>query len=137
MEWRGVVVPALGGVPRRMALVAGMLELHIEQGPRLEAAGSAVGVVSGILGFDRYRVEIEGRADHGGTTPFRLRQDPMQAATSLIAQLPGLVESVDAAGTATVGSIASVGGAINFVPRTVTFTLEGRKTSEASLQATG
>lgn len=136
IELAGVDVSGLGGVTRRMSLVAGMLELHIEQGPRLEAAGSAVGVVSGILGFDRYRVEIEGRSDHGGTTPFRLRQDPMQAATSLIAQLPGLVESVDAAGTATVGSIASEGGAINFVPRTVTFTLEVRQPSEASLAAT-
>jgi beta-ureidopropionase / N-carbamoyl-L-amino-acid hydrolase len=136
IEKAGVDVAGLGGVTRRMSLVAGMLELHIEQGPRLEAGGFAVGVVTGILGFDRYHVEIEGRSDHGGTTPFKLRRDPLQAATSVIAQLPKLVESVDPAGTATVGSIASEGGAINFVPRTVALTLEVRQPSEASLAAT-
>ena len=136
IESAGVDARGLAAVARHMSLVAGMLELHIEQGPRLEAGGLAVGVVAGILGFDRYRVEIEGRSDHGGTTPFGLRKDPVQAAATLIAELPTLVASIDEAGTATVGSIAGDGGAINFVPRKVAFTLEVRQPSETSLTAT-
>jgi len=67
--------------------VAGFIELHIEQGPRLEAEHASVAVVSGILGFDRYRIDIGGRAGHGGTTPFELRHDPVQAAAAFVAEV--------------------------------------------------
>src|SRR5581483_5397699 len=50
--------------------VAGYIEAHIEQGPILEKDGCLIGVATGILGFDRYSVEIVGRSQHGGTTPF-------------------------------------------------------------------
>ncbi len=50
-------------------------EAHIEQGPRLEAAGLPIGVVTGIFGMRRYAVRFDGRADHAGTTPIALRRD--------------------------------------------------------------
>jgi hydantoinase/carbamoylase family amidase len=136
IERAGVDVAGIARLAGHMTRVAGMLEMHIEQGPRLEADGLSVGVVLGILGFDRYRVAIEGRSVHGGTTPFGLRDDPVQAAAAVVAELPALVASIEEAGTATVGSLASDGGAINFVPRKVELTLEVRQPSEASLAAT-
>jgi N-carbamoyl-L-amino-acid hydrolase len=55
-------------------------ELHIEQGPKLEAAGTQIGVVSSIVGFGQAVAEFHGRADHAGTTPMTSRHDPMLAA---------------------------------------------------------
>ena len=119
----GSVTTARGHLPD----VAGYLELHIEQGPRLEAEGLGLAVVPGILGFDRYRITIEGRSAHGGTTPFELRHDPVRAAAVFIAEVPAIVRAVDEAGVATVGNASSDGGAINFVAQKVAFTLEVRQ----------
>src|SRR5262249_57998912 len=52
------------------------LEAHIEQGPRLEARNLPIGIVTAIVGIRRFRVAIEGRADHAGTTPMELRRGP-------------------------------------------------------------
>ena len=113
--------------------VAGFIELHIEQGPRLEAEHASVAVVSGILGFDRYRIDIGGRAGHGGTTPFELRHDPVQAAAAFVAEVPSIVRRIDDAGTATVGSLSTEGGAINFVAPNAWLTLEVRQPSTGTL----
>src|SRR6266540_5444509 len=113
--------------------VAGFIELHIEQGPRLEAEHAPVAVVSGILGFDRYRIDIGGRAGHGGTTPFELRHDPVQAAAAFVAEVPSIVRRIDDAGTATVGSLSTEGGAINFVAPNAWLTLEVRQPSTGTL----
>ena len=55
--------------------VAGYVELHIEQGPRLEEAGIDIGVVQAIVGVRRSRVVFHGQADHAGTTPMERRRD--------------------------------------------------------------
>lgn len=73
---------------------------------------------------------------HGGTTPHAMRQDPSLAAAEFIAALAGVVQATDEAGTATVGTIRTDGGAINFVPRSVTFSLEVRQASTALLSTT-
>src|SRR5207245_8673651 len=56
------------------------LELHIEQGPRLEEAGIPIGVVEAIVGVRRARVIVTGQADHAGTTPMERRRDAFLAA---------------------------------------------------------
>lgn len=116
--------------------VAGYLELHIEQGPRLEQGSVPIGVATGILGFDRYEIRIVGRSEHGGTTPFELRADPMHVAGMFISELADLVRSEDEGGTATVGALTSEGGAINFVARQVRFTLEVRQPNLDALKRT-
>jgi N-carbamoyl-L-amino-acid hydrolase len=58
--------------PRRLAAY---VELHIEQGPHLEAAGVPIGVVEGIVGIRRFRLAFRGQADHAGTTPMAWRRD--------------------------------------------------------------
>lgn len=52
-----------------------MFELHIEQGPILEAANNDIGVVTCVLGMINYRIKITGQADHAGTTPMKYRHD--------------------------------------------------------------
>ena len=136
----GVLIDAdvdLDGLPsanEHLGDVAGFLELHIEQGPRLEREGLAVAIVPGILGFDRYTILIEGRSAHGGTTPLDLRHDPVFAATVFVSEVPAIVrETGGESATATIGSIASTGGAINFVAESVRLTLEVRHPSAAGL----
>jgi len=132
----GVELGQLRKAAKHLADVAGYLELHIEQGPRLESGGYSVAPVLGILGVDRYSVVIRGQSTHGGTTPFDLRRDPGQAAARLITQLPRLVSKVDRAGVATVGVLSTVGGAINFTPSQVEFSLEVRQPDRQALAAT-
>jgi len=132
----GVELDALPSAATHLDAVAGYLELHIEQGPRLERERLSVGVATGILGFDRYDVVVTGRSEHGGTTPFDLRSDPVHAAARLIAELPGLVSGVDSDGTATIGAVSSEGGAINFVARHARFSVEIRQPSLEALERT-
>src|SRR5262249_52855516 len=103
------------------------LEAHIEQGPRLEAAGRRIGVVTGIVGIRRFRVHAQGRADHAGTTPMGVRRD---AGAALIRLAAWVVEEFPRlAGPDTVwniGSIAFRPGAANVVPAEAELTLEFR-----------
>lgn len=57
----------------------GYLELHIEQGPVLESSGTALGVVTGIVGMRQDEIEFVGTANHAGTTPMRMRHDAAAA----------------------------------------------------------
>jgi allantoate deiminase len=95
-------------------------EVHIEQGPVLEAEKLAVGVVSGIAGQTRARVEFFGEAGHAGTTPMKLRRDALCAAAEFTL-------AVERAGiTATVGQIDAQPGASNVIPGHVTLSLDAR-----------
>src|SRR5262249_5007183 len=81
----GVASRGLAG-SRAMAVSAhakrliGYLELHIEQGPQLEAEGLELGVVEAIVGIDRWEARIRGQANHAGTTPMVARHDAGRAA---------------------------------------------------------
>ena len=59
------------------------VELHIEQGPVLEARGEPLGVVTGIVGQSRLRVTVTGEAGHAGTVPMDLRRDPFSGAAEM------------------------------------------------------
>ncbi len=104
-------------------------EVHIEQGPVLEAHRLALGVVSGIAGQTRVRVEFTGRAGHAGTTPMNLRRDALCAAAELIlaAERVGV--------TATVGQIDARPGASNVIPGLVTLSLDVRHLENARRRA--
>ena len=64
-----------------------MFELHIEQGPILEAAGNDIGVVTCVLGMVNYRIRTYGQADHAGTTPMKYRKDALFAAAKVLEYL--------------------------------------------------
>jgi N-carbamoyl-L-amino-acid hydrolase len=71
--------------------VAAYVELHIEQGPRLEEAGVPIGVVDAIVGVRRARVVFTGQADHAGTTPMDRRRDGFLAAAEYALKARDLV----------------------------------------------
>ncbi len=103
----------------------GYAEVHIEQGPVLEARKLAVGVVTAIAGQSRIRVEFEGRAGHAGTTPMNLRRDALCAAAELIlaAEKSGVI--------ATVGQIDVEPGASNVIPALATLSLDVRHANDS------
>ena len=101
------------------------LELHIEQGPRLEKAGLALGVVDAIVGIYHARVTIRGQADHAGATVMTARADALAAASEIVLAVERLARSrPDAVGT--VGEIAVRPGAKNVVPGECVFSLDLR-----------
>jgi N-carbamoyl-L-amino-acid hydrolase len=116
------------------AELIGYLELHIEQGPRLESAGHDLGVVEGIVGIDRWDVLIEGAANHAGTTPYSMRRDAGAAAGRLIHGLRRLVQAVDAEMVANVGELQLLPGAANVVPGEARLVVEMRALDPASLR---
>src|SRR5437773_4545948 len=105
--------------------VLGYLEVHIEQGPVLEAGGLPVGVVSAIAGQSRFEIAFTGEAGHAGTVPMDRRRDALTAAAEVVL-------AVEAAGATQEGLVATVGrlevepGAANVIPGKVFFTLDVR-----------
>jgi allantoate deiminase len=120
------------GAAREPNGIRAYLEPHIEQGPRLERAGLALGVVSDIVGIYHARVTIEGRADHAGATVMGARVDALVAASYAIQALERIAASVpDAVGT--VGEISVRPGAKNVVPGECTFSLDIRAPRQESI----
>jgi allantoate deiminase len=109
---------------RRDELI-GYVEVHIEQGPVLEAEKLAVGVVTAIAGQTRGRITYRGNAGHAGTTPMTLRRDALAAAAEFIR----FAESTARLRTplvATVGTISVAPGAPNVIPGEAVFSLDVR-----------
>ena len=102
------------------------LELHIEQGPVLESAGIPIGVVTGIVGLGGGELVFTGRQDHAGTTPMRMRQDPLRAAAALLTRLPDVTASISDAAVATCGVIGLEPRATNVVPAVCRLRLDFR-----------
>jgi allantoate deiminase len=115
----------LSKVKRNKSDVLAYAELHIEQGPVLEAEGLPVGVVSAINGFSRLRVTLRGEAGHAGTVPMALRRDALAAAAECILAVEAIGKT-HAELVATVGRIEAKPGAINVIPGEVQFTVDVR-----------
>jgi len=99
----GVDIDAASRCGARREGLGSYLELHIEQGPVLEAEGVAVAAVAGCQGIERHRFSFRGQAAHAGTTPMAMRRDAGLAAAALttaIAELPA-----DHGGVATTGEL--------------------------------
>ncbi len=101
------------------------LELHIEQGPILEEEGVAIGVVTGGIGFRRYRIAFTGQEAHAGPTPMALRKDPLVSASRAIVFADALGRSIPEA-RSTMGTMAVTGGSPNTVAARAEFTLDLR-----------
>ncbi len=112
----------------------GYVEVHIEQGPVLEAKKMAAGVVLAIAGQSRFKLTWTGQAGHAGTTPMTLRRDALAGAAeftlgieAVARQTPGLV--------ATVGMLSIPAGAANVIPGQVVHTLDVRHARDAVRRA--
>jgi len=120
--------------PRDWAEVALWLELHIEQGPVLEATGLPLGIVTSIAGQERLSVRFMGRADHAGTAPMHLRRDALAGAARFATGFRDLILAQgdpDLRGTIGVVKISPNQG--NVVPATATLGLEIRATDGDAL----
>ncbi|MBS4197053.1 Zn-dependent hydrolase [Bacillus sp. FJAT-49870] len=103
------------------------LELHIEQGPVLEQKNKRLGVVTGIVGIHRYRVIVEGKPNHAGTTPMDMRFDALTGASELILELERLCkESYADPVVGTVGKFINEPNGANVIPGRTMFELEVR-----------
>jgi allantoate deiminase len=120
----------IGAAARRREDVLAYAELHIEQGPVLEAEGLPVGVVTAINGATRFAVAVDGMAGHAGTVPMSLRQDALAAAAECVLAVErrcgGEPELVG-----TVGKLECLPGAVNVVPGKVRFTIDLRAPRDA------
>jgi beta-ureidopropionase / N-carbamoyl-L-amino-acid hydrolase len=109
-----------------------MFELHIEQGPILEAESKMIGVVTGVQGMRWYEVTVTGQESHTGATPMGLRKNALLAAARMI-------DAIDDVGTAHLPGVASVGlienrpNSRNVVPGEVFFTVDLRHPDEKIL----
>ena len=122
---------AYASCARRPEDVLAYLEVHIEQGPVLEAEGLPVGVVTAINGATRARVQVKGEAGHAGTVPMALRRDALAAAAEMV-----LVVEREGQATAdlvaTVGQIEARPGSANVVPGAARFTIDVRAPADAT-----
>jgi beta-ureidopropionase / N-carbamoyl-L-amino-acid hydrolase len=130
MAHAGLCIADIPKLTRDPSRYLGFVEVHIEQGPVLNALDLPLGVVSSINGSVRYVGEIKGTASHAGTTPMGQRADAALAAAELglyaekrAQREPGLV--------ATMGMLEVPGGSINVVPGRCRFSLDIRAATDA------
>jgi len=116
---------------RRPADVLAYAELHIEQGPVLEALGAPVGVVTAINGGNRFVIDLGGMAGHAGTVPMRLRRDALAAAAECVLAIEAVAQSRSDV-VATVGKLDVAPGAVNVIPGHVRATLDVRAPTDAA-----
>jgi N-carbamoyl-L-amino-acid hydrolase len=125
----------LASVKRPRDGVAAYVEVHIEQGRVLEQEGTAIGIVTDIVGIHRERITILGRADHAGATPMPLREDALVGAAHIIAAVYARALALSAGEkplVATVGKLDVRPNAANAVPGRVDMILEVRSGDEAA-----
>jgi allantoate deiminase len=134
---RGCAAPLASApfTPRfRPAMV---LELHIEQGPALEAEGITLGIVERIAGFRHWTALVEGEARHAGTTPMELRHDALAAAAEMILAAEAAARDAGPPAVATVGWVRPAPGLFNVVPGRCELWLEVRHDRPEALDALG
>ena len=110
--------------------ILGFPEVHIEQGPVLEAENLPLGVVTAISGASRFHLQVKGEPGHAGTVPMSHRHDALAAAAEMILAVERLGRS-DPELVATVGQIESGPGASNVIPGTATLTIDLRAPDDA------
>lgn len=122
------------GRARRGPLPGAFVELHHEQGPRLDRAGAPLAVVSGIVGYVRGERVVEGRPGHAGTTPMEDREDALVAAAAEILRVRDVALSI-AGAVATVGCLEVEPGGSNVIPGRVRFSVDARAPDDARVGA--
>ncbi|MNF69156.1 Allantoate amidohydrolase [compost metagenome] len=111
------------------------LELHIEQGPILEAENTLIGVVENLQGISWQQVVVHGNANHAGTTPTHLRHDAGYVAAAAVAELRRIARESGGTTLATAGCMRFEPDVINVIARKATFTVDLRDPDEQRLVA--
>ena len=111
----------VGGRP-----VGALFELHIEQGPILEAEGQRIGIVTGGQGTRWYDCAVSGAETHAGPAPMESRQDALRAAAAMLEEIYQIAHRHAPSGRATIGEFQAFPGSRNTVPGRVGFTVDLR-----------
>ncbi len=127
-------IGALGTTPTPGPAPFAFVELHIEQGPVLEANDATIGAVSGVQGISWTELTITGQSNHAGTTPMALRHDAVFVAAKITAHLRDVALRYGGNQVCTVGKIDVHPNLVNVVAAKVTMTLDVRNTDEQVLR---
>lgn len=123
-----------GDAPIQGREYAAFFEIHIEQGPILEANGLSVGVVKGVQGMRWYHLHLAGKETHAGTTPMERRQDPVQAMLPILQQMYAAANTQMPDIRLTFGDFQPSPGVINTVPGRITVTVDMRHPDDKVLE---
>jgi N-carbamoyl-L-amino-acid hydrolase len=122
-----------GDVPAGSTPIGAMFELHIEQGPILEAEGKTIGVVTGVQGMRWYEATVTGRDAHTGSTPMRLRKNALVGAARLVEAVDRIAHDHAPDAVGTVGLIEAKPNSRNVIPGEVFLTVDFRHPEDAVL----
>jgi hydantoinase/carbamoylase family amidase len=114
---------------------AAYLELHIEQGPVLEAMELPLGVVLGTFGVERHQVTFRGQAAHAGSTPMDKRRDALAGAARLELEIREVAKATGDGAVCTIGSVVTKPGIVTSVVETAECLLDQRHLDAAKLAA--
>jgi N-carbamoyl-L-amino-acid hydrolase len=123
----------LGPEPCAARPMRAYLELHIEQGPRLEEAGLSVGVVEGIVAISWTRLTLHGEQDHAGPTPMRTRRDALVAAADVVRAVRRIALELGEDAVGTVGWLDVHPNIVNAIPGRVVLTVDLRAPSDGDI----
>jgi beta-ureidopropionase / N-carbamoyl-L-amino-acid hydrolase len=124
-----------GAAPAGAHKFSAMFELHIEQGPILEAEGKAIGVVQGAQGVRWYEITVTGQEAHTGATPMTMRRNALLGAARMIDRVDAIARKNPPDAVGTVGLIESRPNSRNVVPGQVFFTIDFRHPDATVLDA--
>ncbi|MFN2364162.1 MAG: hydantoinase/carbamoylase family amidase, partial [Halarsenatibacteraceae bacterium] len=127
----------LAAARRDLAGIKAFIEIHIEQGTVLESENIPIGIVNGIAGITRYKVNLFGEANHSGTTPMKLRKDALVAAAKLILEIEDIALELGEPFVATVGTLDIKPGAVNVIPGEVELIIELRDLDQNKIEVAG
>jgi len=134
----GIAPKQLRRLRRDPKTLKAYFELHIEQGPILDAIGKRIGLVTAIAAPSRFRIIFSGQADHSGTTPMNMRKDALVASALLIEFIEKTCRRFSSLAqgrvVGTVGAIKIEPGVINAVPGRAELLVDIRSTSARSKQ---
>src|SRR5436309_2257055 len=115
--------------------LSAFFELHIEQGPILEAEGKDIGIVTGVQGMRWYEAQVTGQDAHTGATPMHLRKNALIGAARLVERVDAIAREHPPLAVGTVGSLEIKPNSPNVVPGEVRFTVDFRHPESAVLDA--
>jgi len=112
------------------------LELHVEQGPFLEAHDTSVGVVEGVFGMAWQRATVYGESDHAGPSPMHTRTDALAAAADAASEINDLPNRLGPDAVATIGEFSVEPDSVNVIPSRAEFTVDVRSYDDEVVAAT-
>ncbi len=123
-----------GAAPCGKARAHAYVELHVEQGPVLEAEGVTLGAVESVQGISWTEFTVRGVSNHAGTTPMRLRHDAGYAACAIAHHARQIARELGGNQVATAGAIDLAPNLVNVIAYKAVLTVDLRNTDEAALQ---